>query len=292
MHINMKYYIVSIGAIFISLGIGMLVGFNLNYDEEITKQQEAMIGDLNVRFEELKETNHTLEKDLKFLQENYDNSINFINKNVDSIIKDKLIDKNIGILSTNQENNYNEELKDVLTNAGAEVSFDITLMNNIFNSEKVKELSEVLQIEFKNSKEVLNYIVTCLKEDLAYDKLNVLQEIEIIKINYISDSYKNYSSVVLAGGNNGELSEKLFNTVDKQLIEILKNENKHIVGVERSDSKFSYSKLYLDSKVSSVDNIETSIGKLSLVMLLEDSNILGKFGVGEDSDSLIPYKKQ
>ena len=30
MHINMKYYIVSIGAIFLALGIGILVGFNLN----------------------------------------------------------------------------------------------------------------------------------------------------------------------------------------------------------------------------------------------------------------------
>lgn len=292
MHINMKYYIVSIGAIFISLGIGMLVGFNLNYDEEITKQQEAMIGDLNVRFEELKETNHTLEKELKALEENYTNGINFINKNADIIIKDKLIDKNVGIFSTNQENNYNEELEAVLNNAGAKVSFDITLMNNIFDSEKLKELSEVLQTEFKNSKEVLNYIINCLKEDLAYDKLNVLQELEIIKINYISDYYKDYSSVVLSGGNNGELSKKLFDNIDKYLIDILKVENKHIVGVERSDSKFSYSDFYLDNKVSSVDNIETSIGKLSLVVLLEDSNILGKFGVDEDSDSLIPYKKQ
>lgn len=30
MYINMKYYIVIIGVIFIVLGIGMLVGFNLN----------------------------------------------------------------------------------------------------------------------------------------------------------------------------------------------------------------------------------------------------------------------
>ncbi|MDM8129349.1 copper transporter, partial [Paraclostridium benzoelyticum] len=39
----MKYYIVTIGAIFIALGIGMLVGFNLNYDQELSKQQAAII---------------------------------------------------------------------------------------------------------------------------------------------------------------------------------------------------------------------------------------------------------
>ena len=47
MHINMKYYIVSIGAIFISLGIGILVGYNLNYDQELSKQQASVISDLD-----------------------------------------------------------------------------------------------------------------------------------------------------------------------------------------------------------------------------------------------------
>ena len=42
MHINMKYYIVSIGAIFISLGIGILVGYNLNYD----RREDADPGNL------------------------------------------------------------------------------------------------------------------------------------------------------------------------------------------------------------------------------------------------------
>lgn len=292
MHINMKYYIVSIGAIFISLGIGMLVGFNLNYDEEISKQQEIMIGDLNVRFEELKENNKALEKDLEITQENYVKSINFINENVDSIIKDKLIDKNIGVISTNWENSYNNEIVETLSQSGAKVSFDMVLTNNLFEDEKIKELSEALQVEFKSSKEVLAYIINLLKEDFAQENLKVFEELEMIKINFMDETYKEYSSVVLAGGNNGKLGEELFETFDKDLIEILKSENKHVVGVERSDSKFSYSNLYFDNKVSSVDNIETSIGKLSLVMLIEDSNILGKFGVGEKVDSLMPYKKQ
>ena len=54
MHINMKYYIVSIGAIFIALGIGMLVGFNLNYDQEMSKQQANIISDLDKKFDNLK----------------------------------------------------------------------------------------------------------------------------------------------------------------------------------------------------------------------------------------------
>ena len=66
MHINMKYYIVSIGAIFISLGIGILVGYNLNYDQELSKQQASVISDLDNKFDALKVTNDNLEKSLAF----------------------------------------------------------------------------------------------------------------------------------------------------------------------------------------------------------------------------------
>ena len=62
MHINMKYYIASIGAIFISLGIGILVGYNLNYDQELSKQQASVISDLDNKFDALKVTNDNLEK--------------------------------------------------------------------------------------------------------------------------------------------------------------------------------------------------------------------------------------
>ena len=86
MHINMKYYIVSIGAIFIALGIGMLVGFNLNYDQEMSKQQANIISDLDKKFDNLKEKNDTLEKDLAKITEEYNKSIEFIDANFDKIL--------------------------------------------------------------------------------------------------------------------------------------------------------------------------------------------------------------
>lgn len=291
MHINMKYYVVSIGAIFISLGIGMLVGFNLNYDQELTKQQEEMIGELNLKFEDLRELNNKLEDDIVLINNEYENSISFINSNVDKIIEDKLLNKSIGIISTNQDNDFNQEIADTLSKSGANIAFDIVLLNNIFEEEKLKELSKNLSMEFKSSKDVINYIVECLKTSDAKSNLSKLQEFQIINIRSISDNY-DFESIVLAGGNNGKLKEKLFNNLDKNIIEKLRSENKHIVGVQRSDSKYSYINLYFNEKVTFVDNIDEGIGKISMVMLLEDSNILGKFGRTEDSDNLIPYKKQ
>ena len=95
MHINMKYYIVSIGAIFISLGIGILVGYNLNYDQELSKQQASVISDLDNKFDALKVTNDNLEKSLADLSDDYDKAIAFINDNVNNLVVGRLTDKNM-----------------------------------------------------------------------------------------------------------------------------------------------------------------------------------------------------
>ncbi len=238
MHINMKYYIVSIGSIFISLGIGMLVGFNLNYDEELSKQQEIMISDLNVRFEELKENNNMLDEELKESKANYDNGLNFIENNSEFLIKDRLIDKNIGLFSTNQENKYNQELRNIVEMSGANLAFDITIMNNSFNEDKIAEISDVLELEFTSSEDIINYVIESLSNSM--EELDKLQELELISIDFLGENYNEYESIILAGGNNGELEEELFNNIDKPLIDTLKSNGKHVIGVQRDDSKFSY----------------------------------------------------
>ena len=291
MHINMKYYIVSIGAIFISLGIGILVGYNLNYDQELSKQQASVISDLDSKFDSLKVTNDNLEKSLADLNEDYDKAIAFINDNVDSLVADKLIDKNIGIISTNQDNDYTSEIKDIITKANGNLSFYIFINNNIFNEQKIEELSTKLNLEMKSTKDVMVYIEKILSENNATTKLRELEDANMIKINALNENYQSYDSVVMAGGNNGKSGKDQYENIDKVLIETLKDKDKNIVGVQQSNTKFSYVDLYSNDKVTTIDNIDEGLGKLSLVMVLQDSNIAGKFGNLEGSDSIIPYKK-
>ena len=239
MHINMKYYIVSIGAIFISLGIGILVGYNLNYDQELSKQQASVISDLDNKFDALKVTNDNLEKSLADLSDDYDKAIAFIND----------------------------------------------------NEKKIEELATKLNLEIKDTKDIMAYIEEALSESNATLKLKELEDAEMIKINSLNENYQSYNSVVIAGGNNGKLGKEQYENIDKILIETLKDKDKNIVGVQESNTKFSYVDLYFNDKVTTIDNVDEGIGKLSLVMVLQDSSIAGKFGKLEGSDSIIPYKK-
>lgn len=291
MHINMKYYIVSIGAIFISLGIGILVGYNLNYDQELSKQQASVISDLDNKFDALKVTNDNLEKSLADLSDDYDKAIAFINDNVNNLVVGRLTDKNIGIISTNQDNDYTKEIKEIITTANGNVAFDITLNNNIFNEKKIEELATKLNLEIKDTKDIMAYIEEALSESNATLKLKELEDAEMIKINSLNENYQSYNSVVIVGGNNGKLGKEQYENIDKILIETLKDKDKNIVGVQQSNTKFSYVDLYFNDKVTTIDNVDEGIGKLSLVMVLQDSSIAGKFGKLEGSDSIIPYKK-
>lgn len=288
MHINMKYYVVTIGAIFISLGIGMLVGFNLNYDQELSKQQSQIIEDLDTKFENLRKTNNELEVSLKELSTNYDKTIEYINTNSDKLISDELTDKNIGIISINT-NVYDKDIEDSINKANGNIVFNITLNSNITDKETLNNVSGKVGVELKSTEEFISYISECLKNEGSENVLQYLQELNVLNLNKLEENYNSYTSVVLSTDSNAKDNKSQFESIDKLLIEKLKLEKKYLVAVESSDTKTSDIELYTDNKVATIDNINQGSGKLALVLALKDGSTIGKFGISDSADSLIPY---
>lgn len=289
MHINMKYYIVTIGAIFIALGIGMLVGFNLNYDQELSKQQAAIIDDLDAKFEDIKTTNDELEGKLDKKESEYKKLVNYLNQNYLVLIKDQLQGKNVGIISTTENYDYTQDISKTITDANGSVAYDIVLKSGLTNKDKIKELDSELQLQLKTEKDVVNYIMSCLKEENAMDKLQQLEKLEMIKINYLSDNYLDCSQVVMASGDTNESSNK-FTNIDKIIIDKLKEDGKYVIGTQKSDVKFSDLENYKKDKIPTINNSQQGTGKLSLVYALRDSVEKGNFGIGDKVDSIIPFK--
>ena len=289
MHINMKYYIVTIGAIFIALGIGMLVGFNLNYDQELSKQQAAIIDDLDAKFEDIKTTNDELEGKLDKKESEYKKLVNYLNQNYLVLIKDQLQGKNVGIISTTENYDYTQDISKTITDANGSVAYDIVLKSGLTNKDKIKELDSALQLQLKTEKDVVNYIMSCLKEENAMDKLQQLEKLDMIKINYLSDNYLDCSQVVVASGDTNESSNK-FTNIDKIIIDKLKEDGKYVIGTQKSDVKFSDLENYKKDKIPTINNSQQGTGKLSLVYALRDSVEKGNFGMGDKVDSIIPFK--
>lgn len=291
MNINMKYYIVTICAIFIALGVGILVGFNLNYDQALSKQQSEVLESFNTEFDDLKEKNKNLQSKNEMLNGNLEVVKEYIDKNIDALTKDVLTDKNTGIILTSENNDYSEELEELITGANGTISFNIVIKDNISNEEKLSNLSKDLNKTFKTSDDVINYIISSLSDIKGYDKLYALEDLGVIKINSIDENkYQEYDSVVLLGELNEKDAKDKFNKKEKLILSQLKEENKYLVAVSQSDRNNAILKLYSDNNISTIDNINEGIGKVSLTTLLKNQNIVGNYGNSDLAKELIAYE--
>ena len=78
---------------------------------------------------------------------------------------------------------------------------------------------------------------------------------------------------------------------EKNIISKLKSDKKYLVAVQREASNSKFLKLCSDSKISTIDNIDSEIGKISLSMLIKDESIVGNYGTGENVTDLMPFSK-
>ena len=291
MNINMKYYIVTICAIFIALGVGILVGFNLNYDQALTKQQSEVLESFNTEFDDLKQKNKNLKLEIDELSNDLQDIKLYVNKNITALTKDVLTDMNTGIIITNENHDYSEDVEKVINDANGSVAFNIVIKDNITNKNKLEEISKSLNKTFKTSQNVIDYITASLSDVKGYEQLTALQDLGVIKINNFDEkNYKSYDSVVLLGDLSGDNSQELFDLKDKLLINNLKDENKYLVAVSQTDSDINFLKLCLDNKISTIDDINEGIGQVSLVNLLKNQNIVGSYGQSEIAKEIIAYK--
>lgn len=290
MNINMKYYIVTICAIFIALGVGILVGFNLNYDQALSKQQSEVLESFNTEFEALKDKNKTLQSEINDLDGNVDDLKEYIDNNIDILTQDALTDKNTGIILTSDNNDYSEDIENLILKANGTVSFNIMIKDNISNEEKLSELSKSLNKTFKSSQDIIDYIVDSLDNTKGYEQLYALEDLGVIKINNINKgNYQAYDSVVLLGNLSGKDAKDKFNEKEKLILSDLKEKNKYLVCVNQNNEDNTILKLYSDNNISTIGNINEGIGKVSLITLLKNQNIVGDYGDSDLSKKIIAY---
>ena len=291
MNINMKYYIVTIGSIFLALGIGIIVGFNLNYDQELSKQQSEVLSEFEDRFDSLNQEKADLNTQIEDLTKEQEKLTSYISQNYNLLITNALTDRNTGIIITNEKNDYSEEIENLIKYADGHLAFNIVVRDTIEDEKKLKTLSNDIDKEIKTSQDCINYIMDCLNGDNAQKDLEKLQELELIEIKSLSDDYASYDSAILVGENEDENMQKTFEVKEKNIISKLKSEKKYLVAVQREASNSKFLKLCSDSKISTIDNIDSEIGKISLSMLIKDESIVGNYGTGENVTDLMPFSK-
>ena len=104
-------------------------------------------------------------------------------------------------------------------------------------------------------------------------------------INIVGVINEPVDHIIIAGGSIKANDEQI-NLVDKTIINITKNMDKQIIGIEKLKINNSYMEAYKDFKISTIDNVDTPMGKVALILAMEGRP--GHYGIKETSEELVP----
>ena len=288
MFINMRYYITTISAIFIALGIGILIGFNLNSKDILSSQQANLIEQMDKKVVKVKSENEILQSTVKSLTEKNEDMNKYMEKTYGKIIEGRLVGKNIGILQTT-EDYFFEGIQNLPKEAGAGIAYEAVLKDKVNEVNDFAKLSQELNVEIKDKKALINLIIESLSDKVKnQQRLDYFTAQGYIEIKSISDTPVSVQGLVILGGSEIKNEEKLKN-IDKNVIDICREKGIMALGAERTDSKASYIEFYKQNKISTIDNVDELMGRISMVVVLQGEK--GHYGIKETSQDLMPSMK-
>jgi len=286
MFINIKYLVITVISIFLALGIGILIGVQIDSQDLILAQQEITVQKMENKLEELNRINSDLQNELSKLATINNTNENYIKNIFPDYIKNKLLGMHIVILETADEYTY-ASMRQALKTAGAQVT-SVTIISDKLLSMSEEEKAELMGYfgitESENiTPVVLKRIAETVGGRFVPDDIAFLIEMGLIYVNGTLEQPADY--VVLAGGSseNGDKHE----IIDVPLIRELKKLSLPLVGVETTAVEVSYIDVYKKQQLSTVDNVDTIIGQTSLVLVINGKE--GHYGVKKSANSLMPY---
>ncbi|SES70503.1 Copper transport outer membrane protein, MctB [Natronincola peptidivorans] len=289
MVIDIKYYIITIASIFISLGIGIIIGFNMNGDEIYLSQQQQLVDSLEYNFNMLRIEKENLINTIEELTKENENKQAFIEKAYYEIISNRLSGMNIALVQITEDYYYNN-IKEVVEEAGAVMPIHIVFTDKIvnLNDKELHKINTSLGLSLTEEKLLhrinIEMMDLFINEEISY-LLKYLISNKYIHFNHYKEFNDSIDQVIIAGGNQNELRDTT-NDLVEDLINELKISNINIIGVERLDVAHSYIPIYNQFGISTVDNIDTLVGKISLV--LTSSGKENSFGVRPYVESFTP----
>lgn len=282
---NMKFYVISIVAIFAALGIGIYIGFAFDTQSFVVEQREDIIQKLEEKFDFLKTENQDLKLELKELELENENCHTYIVSTYEEMVKDRLLGKSVAIIETKDDYMYSG-VGQILELAGAKVVNVVTINEKIMDRNLLGRIYEQLGMSTEGIDLVPNVVKEMTMEIINGENSNFIKRLEenhIINMVGIVNEPVDY--IIIAGGSVKEDRERL-NLIDKTIVETTKEMEKNIIGIEKTKTGFSYMENYKGLKISTVDNVDTIIGKVSLVLAMEGRP--GHYGTKITAEELIP----
>lgn len=285
MIIDFKYHIASLVAVFLALGVGILVGSTLSGNDKLVEYQKQVTNSLESQLQILRETNEAVQVRAGTLETDVNMHIQFEKQVLPLLIDGKLAGKTIAVVELNNFG-YPPELSEAITNAGGRIS-SVTSVNAIEDEKlMITTLQQDLVWQVATGDELYKRlgleIANCLTTDENEAVISYLVEKELLKTS--GDYGIHVDGLIIVGGSYNEEGRNM--QADISLIDYFVDLNIPVVGVEETDVIASSMKEYQRRQISTVDNIDTVPGQMAAVLLLSGQQ--GHFGTKSTAQTLIP----
>lgn len=278
----------TIVAIFLAIGIGIFIGIMLDGQDLIVEQQQQLVSQIEGKFDEFKLKQDELQEKIDHLTLQKEKNEKFIDTVYPEIVDGKLKDLNVVILETSEYFAYSG-MTDAFEKAGVSNVTNILIQNSFILNEDddARQVAQDLNLEGETKEEIqenliqefCNALITGDQQDLIKN----LKEKQMIE--YTEDFPLPIDYVVIAGGSIND-DKMILNKIEIPLIEYIKSKNTPIMAVENSNMSFSNIPDYKKLRISTVDNVDTIIGKVAMLMVVSGQE--GHFGEKETAEKLIP----
>ena len=292
MVVNIRFYVITIAAVFIALGIGILIGFNLNGQDLFMQQQQQIVEGLEGRFSEIMVEKEFYTEQMNALVNENKRNNSFIELLSDAITSNRLQKENLALVITNEQYYYSD-IKRIIDKAGGKVAIEAIYTDKLLglDNEKLSELNSYYGYNILNKEELYSILNHYIVDAIIYGETSIFLRDMIYEgfIRFDGDLQalqgNSIDKIIVAGGALSQDKIKM-NLIDKDIIERIGVYRRHVVAVERLDVGYSYIPFYKNLGISTVDNINTSLGQISLVLLLQGME--GHFGEKSTADGLFP----
>lgn len=285
MNFDFRYHIVTLVAVFLALGIGIIIGTALLGNDAIVQQQRELTDRLEAQLQEMRAENKAVQAKMNDLEVDSTIHKQFEKQILPALVSGKLADVNVAIIETN---NYGmrEDLLNTLETSGAKVTSITTVLNG-FKLNNKEELLSNLGLEDETDDELQKQLAYIMAEGIQTGArqaaLNTLAQSEMIKT--VGEYGIPLNAVIIVGGS-PEKSLIKTEQIDNVFIDYFLANNIPVYAVEESNVAYSYMKDYQKYNISTVDNIETVPGQLALVFAMNGK--AGHYGVKPTAQRLLP----
>jgi len=285
---DLRYYIITITAVFLSLTLGIFIGNALLGNDLVIAQQQEVIEQLRQNFSKVQEENRSLQEQFRLFQVWEETNRMFEDLTL-SLLGEKTTSRARLVIVDTGDRELASHLTHYLQQWGFAVAASCTIAEGL--APENEALQEIIQgrrdgsLSEQKWQELVSYLAGAVTGTRTTD---LLEQLAARGFLTLSGSPAAGVEVVLLIGGEGEGKPARIDRLDNLLIEAWLQEGVRVI-VGTRVGPGSRLVQYRREGVSTIGHLDTAAGRLSLYHLLTGAQE-GHFGPGEEADELLPLQ--